>query len=321
MVDLDGIIEGLRPMLSSLAGGAVRLEVVPGEGLWRVEVDPAQVEQVVINLVINATEASPDGGTVTVEAANCRLGAEIVRENPTARPGDYVMIAVSDRGAGIPAEIRDRIFEPFFTTKSGGARGLGLATVYGIARQNGGHVTVYSEAGRGTTFKVYFPRTHEPGAAMAPATRETAGEPAAARGTGEAILLIDDNDELRSSTRAVLEAMGYRVAAAAGGEEAMALVERMEEEDGRFDLVISDVVMPGLSGREVVARLRERDPGLRVLFISGYTDRAVLRHGLLDGDFDFLEKPFSLNGLAARVREILERPEDKKRGTGVVTRP
>ncbi len=318
VVDLDEIIEGLRPMLSSLAGDAIRLEVLPGEGLWRVEVDPAQVEQVVINLLINAREASPEEGTVTLETANCRLGAEVVRENPTARPGDYVMIAVSDRGAGIPAEIRDRIFEPFFTTKAGGARGLGLATVYGIARQNGGHVTVYSEAGRGTTFKVYLPRTLEPGSAAAPA----AGDSAVARGAGETILLIDDNDELRSSTRAVLEAMGYRVIAAAGGEEALAAVEEMEQEDGRFDLVISDVVMPGLSGREVVARLRERDPGLRVLFISGYTDNAVLRHGLLDGDFDFLEKPFSLSGLATRVREILERrPADKKRGTGVVTRP
>jgi signal transduction histidine kinase len=167
VVDLNAIIEGMRAMLAGLAG-VVELAILPGEDLWPVEVDPSQVEQVLVNLLVNAREASPDGGLVMLETANCRLDAAALAGNPalqTLRPGDYVMIALSDRGVGIPPEIQDKLFEPFFTTKEGsGARGLGLASVYGIARQNGGHVTVYSETGRGTTFKVYLPRSAAPGA-------------------------------------------------------------------------------------------------------------------------------------------------------------
>jgi signal transduction histidine kinase/ActR/RegA family two-component response regulator len=303
VVDLNGIIEGMRPMLVGLAGELIQLEVLPGQGLWPVEIDPSQVEQVIVNLLVNAREASPDGGLVMLETANCRLDAAALAGNPTARPGDYVLIALSDCGVGIRPEIRDRLFEPFFTTKEGsGARGLGLASVYGIARQNGGHVTVYSEAGQGTTFKVYLPRS---AAAVEP------GEPAGveeerreAQGGSETILLVDDNEELRLSARAVLEAIGYRVLAAAGGQEALAVLDRA---GGKVDLAICDVVMPGLSGNELVESLRQRDAGLPILFISGYTDKVVLRQGLLAGEVEFLEKPFSVNLLAARVRALLDR--------------
>jgi CheY-like chemotaxis protein len=239
-----------------------------------------------------------------LETANCRLDATALSGNPTVRPGDYVMIALSDRGVGIPPEIQDKLFEPFFTTKEGsGARGLGLASVYGIARQNGGHVTVYSETGQGTTFKVYLPRSAAPAGSGGPPVLEE--ERRATGGGGETILLVDDNEDLRLSARAVLEAIGYRVLAAASGEEALAVLERA---GGTVDLAICDVVMPGLSGSDLVERLRQRDAGLRVLFISGYTDNVVLRHRLLAGDFELLEKPFSVNRLAARVRSLLDRP-------------
>jgi len=304
VVDLNAIIEGMRAMLAGLAGGLVDLEILPGAELWPVEIDPSQVEQVLVNLLVNAREASPDGGLVMLETANCRLDAAALAGNPTVRPGDYVMTALSDRGVGIPPEIQDKLFEPFFTTKEGGARGLGLASVYGIARQNGGHVTVYSETGQGTTFKVYLPRSAAPAGSVGLPVPEDARRPAA-QGGGEMILLVDDNEELRLSARAVLEAIGYRVLPAASGEEALAILERVEE---TVDLAICDVVMPGLSGSDLVERLRERSSGLRVLFISGYTDNVVLRHRLVAGDFELLEKPFSVNRLAARVRALLDRP-------------
>ncbi|RPH57853.1 response regulator, partial [bacterium] len=194
-----------------------------------------------------------------------------------------------------------RIFEPFFTTKEGGseARGLGLATVYGIVKQYGGHLAVYSEVGRGTTFKIYFPRSTD--TAERAVTR--AVEVAAGGGT-ETILLIEDNDELRGSTHGVLEALGYRVVVAASGEEALVAID---EEDGEVDLVISDVVMPGMSGPEIVDRLRQDNPAIRAIFVSGYTDNVVLRHGILEGEFEFLEKPYSVNRLAAKIREVLSK--------------
>jgi len=199
----------------------------------------------------------------------------------------------------VDAETLARIFEPFFTTKSlGKGTGLGLATVYGIVKQNGGHVAVYSEVGRGTTFRVYLPRTLE-----AAAPRITAPAGARSVGRGETLLLVEDNDDLRGATRDMLEALGYRVATAANGPEALAA---LEERDGGIALVICDVVMPGMSGPQLVERLRARSPEIRVILMSGYTSNVVLRHGISEGDYDFLEKPFSADQLAAKVRGALD---------------
>jgi signal transduction histidine kinase/ActR/RegA family two-component response regulator len=298
VIDLNEVVEGLRGMMNRLIGEDLQLETFLAARLWPARVDPSQVEQIVVNLLVNAREASPRGGKVTIETANAVLDREYLKNNPTVKAGEYVLISVSDSGTGIPPEIRDRIFEPFFTTKEGTeARGLGLATVYGIARQNGGHVAVYSEVGRGTTFRVYLPRSSEERPAAPPKTLET---PLA--GGAETILLVEDNDELRGAARGILEALGYRVAAAANGTEALATFERM---GGAVDLILCDVVMPGMSGQEVVERIRAKSPGTRVLFMSGYTDNVVVRHGILEGEFDFLEKPFSADRLAAKIRQVL----------------
>ncbi|MEA2601288.1 MAG: hypothetical protein QOF89_2280 [Acidobacteriota bacterium] len=298
VIDLNEVVDGLRGMIRRLIGEDLQLETFLSGDLWRTRIDPSQVEQIVVNLLVNAREASPRGGKVTIETSNVALDAEYRRQNPTVQTGDYVLLAFSDSGTGIAPEIRDRIFEPFFTTKEGtDARGLGLATVYGIVKQNGGHVAVYSEVGQGTTFRIYLPRTLE--AAAAAVATPVGTRPV---GGGETLLLVEDNDELRSATQGILEALGYRVATAANGTEALAAVERL---DGRIDLVICDVVMPGMSGQEVVERLRARRPEIRVIFMSGYTDNVVLRHGILEGEYDFLEKPFSADRLAAKIRGVL----------------
>jgi len=283
---LNEVVEGLRGIMKRLLGEDLQLETVLAPDLWRVRIDPTQVEQIVVNLLVNAREASPRGGRVTIETANVPAG-------------DRVLLTLADSGSGIAPEIRDRIFEPFFTTKEGTeSRGLGLATVYGIVQQNGGHLEVHSEVGRGTAFRIYLPRTLE---APAPKTPVPAG--ARPVGGGETLLLVEDNDELRSATRDLLETLGYRVAAAANGPEALAA---LEEIGGGIDLVICDVVMPGMSGPQLIERLRARGPEIRVILMSGYTDSVMTRHGLSEGDYDFLEKPFSAEELAAKVRGALD---------------
>jgi signal transduction histidine kinase/ActR/RegA family two-component response regulator len=303
IVSLNGIVEGLRGMVKRLIGEDIQLETFLQPELWPVRMDPGQVEQIVVNLLVNAREASPRGGKVTVETANVHLEEEYLKKNPTVEPGEYALLAISDSGTGIEPEIQDKIFEPFFTTKEGAgeARGLGLATVYGIVQQNGGHLAVYSEVGRGTTFKVYLPRSGDP---LPQPTVPAVAAPGTMAGGKETILLVEDNEELRISTCSILEALGYRIRVAADGPEALGLLDR---DDGIVDLVISDVVMPGLSGPDLVARIREKRPGIRVIFISGYTDNVVLRHGILEGEVDFLEKPYTIERLARKIREVLSR--------------
>ncbi len=299
VIGLNAVVLGMQSMLHGLIGEDIELGTALAEDLWPVRIDPAQVEQILLNLVVNAREASPRGGRVTIETANHRLDRGYLEGATVLAAGDYVLLAVSDTGMGIPAEFRDRIFEPFFTTKPGTGNGLGLATVYGIAKQNGGHVSVYSEVSKGTTFKVYLPRAEGKASVSIGMPESTRSSTEA---DGEAILLIEDNHELRQATEGILRAMGYEVLAAEGGQQALDLLERGAE----VDLVISDVVMPGMSGRDAFDRIRELRPNLPVLFISGYTDNVILRHGLLAGEFNFLEKPFSSTKLAAKVREILD---------------
>lgn len=296
VVSLNGLIEGLRPMLSRLLGEDIELGTALAPDLWNVEIDPSQAEQVLLNLVVNAREASPRGGPITLETLNQRVGEEAAK-GPAIPPGDYVLLAVSDTGCGIPRELRDKIFEPFFTTKEKGtASGLGLATVYGIVRHHGGAITVYSEVGRGSTFKVYLPRSFEEPACPT-GRRETLPE-----GGPEVILLVEDNEELRDTTREILDSLGYQVIVAERGEVALEILAG----ETPVDLVISDVVMPGLTGSDLLERIRSLRPDLAMIFVSGYTDNVVLRHGLLEGDFQFLEKPFSPGQLAAKIRQVLE---------------
>ncbi len=303
VVSLARVVHGLEPMMHRLMGDDVELETRLEEGLWQVKIDPAQLEQIIVNLLVNARDAMPTGGKVTIEVANRTLDEVYLSGHPMAQAGECVLLAVSDTGTGIAPEIRDKIFEPFFTTKpKTEGSGLGLATVYGIVNQNSGTVAVYSEVGEGTTFKIYLPRCLEAGPLGAgPAAEETARV-----GGSERILLVEDNDEVRESSQAVLEALGYRVVTAANGLEALELFDA----DGQdVDLLITDVVMPGMSGKEVMEELRGCKEDLKVIFMSGYTDNVVLRHGILDGDFDFLQKPFSSTTLAGKIREVLERPE------------
>jgi len=303
VVNLNLVVEELEKMMERLIGEDIQLQSHRCEELWNIKIDPSQLEQIIVNLLVNARDAMPTGGRVTIETANLRFDEELERHHGSVAAGDYVLLSVADTGTGIEPEILDKIFEPFFTTKGKtGSSGLGLATVYGIVEQNGGALDVHSEMGVGTAFKLYFPRSREPLAGLPPSSVAHA-VPAEIGGT-EHILLVEDNEELRHSTKAVLQAMGYRVTVAADGERGL---KTFEASPRGFDLVVTDVVMPGMSGRELVDRIRWLHPDVRVLFVSGYTDNVILRHGIMEGEVDFLEKPFAVDRLVQKVREVLDR--------------
>jgi CheY-like chemotaxis protein len=254
---------------------------------------------VVLNLVVNARDAMPRGGKLTIETGNVVLDEAYAVEHADVAPGPHAMLAISDSGEGMTQEARAHVFEPFFTTKPVGmGTGLGLATVYGIVRQAGGHVWVYSERGRGTTFKVYFPQV-----AAAPGQRPGAPARRGVVGGSETILLVEDDARVRDVTARALRGAGYRVLEASSGEEAL---EAAAGAVPPVALVVTDVVMPGLSGRDVAESLQRRIPRLRVLYVSGYTQNTIVHHGVLDSGIEFLSKPFTPSALLARVREILD---------------
>ena len=296
---LNEIVEGIAPMLSTLIGEDLELSTSLDPDLDLVLADPSQVEQVLLNLAVNARDAMPTGGLLTIQTANVELDDEHVAHQGESSPGPHVLLAVSDTGDGMDAETLEHMFEPFFTTKPvGTGTGLGLATVYGIVKQTGGNIWVYSEVGNGTTFKIYLPVTD---AAMPPELLPV-HLPTVVTGT-ETILLTEDDTALRRLTEMLLERNGYAVISARSANEALLIAA---ENSRRIDLLLTDLVMPGLSGPAVADRVSELVPGVRVLFMSGYADDIVLRNGTLSAGDAFLEKPFSANDLAAKVRETLD---------------
>jgi PAS domain S-box-containing protein len=303
VLDLNEVLLSMDKMLQRIIGEDVELVSQAGQGLGRVRADPGSIEQVIMNLVVNARDAMPTGGRLTIETANVVLDGEYAREHMGVKPGPHVALAVSDTGIGMDRATQARIFEPFFTTKpQDKGTGLGLSTVFGIVQQGGGSVCVSSEPGKGTTFKIYLPRVDAVVDAAGPQAA-----PATNRGA-ETILLVEDDDQVRAIARVILRKHGYEVIEARHAGEALLLCE---QHPGTIHLLLSDVVMPQMSGPELAKRLADVRPEMKLICISGYTDDSVLRHGVLDVQIAYLQKPITPETLARKVREVLDSPKAK----------
>jgi PAS domain S-box-containing protein len=301
--DLNTLVQQMTDLLHRTLGEQVELEGVLSPRLWTVEVDPAQLESAILNLAVNARDAMPNGGKLTIETANTYLDEEYAKKDAEVTPGQYVMVAVSDTGSGIPKGNLARVFEPFFTTKElGRGTGLGLSMVYGFVKQSAGHVTIYSEEGQGTSVKLYFPRY----TGDAPPDREAAEAERPPASEGEVVLVVEDNPDVRANSVMILKELGYQVVEAANAGAALAVLAS----DQRVDLMFTDVVLPDRSGRLVADEAGKLRPGLKVLFTTGYSRNAIVHHGRLDPGVDLLPKPFSFDQLAARVRDVLDAAGD-----------
>jgi two-component system, cell cycle sensor histidine kinase and response regulator CckA len=299
VLDLNNLVSGVAKMLRRLIGEDIELAMVRDSALGRVNADPGQMEQILVNLAVNARDAMPEGGKLVIETANVELGDTYAARHAVVTPGRYVMLAVTDTGIGMDAETQAHIFEPFFTTKERGrGTGLGLAIVYGAVKQSGGYVWVYSEPEQGTAFKIYLPRVEE--VAEQVQSAEVPGRPV----TGsETILLVEDEKAVRALVIRVLQNLGYNVLSSASPEDALQIGER---HPGPIDLLLTDVVLPGMNGRKVADNLASLRPQMKVLYMSGYTDYAVARHGVLEANTIFLQKPFTPTSLARKVRAVLD---------------
>ena len=297
VLNLNELLADVREMLQRLLGEDIELSLRLAPQLGNIRADPGQLQQVIMNLAVNSRDAMPTGGTLTIETADVALSEEYAEAHQTVRPGSYTMLVVTDTGTGMDPGTRSRAFEPFFTTKEKGrGTGLGLSTVYGIVQQSGGYVLLYSEPGHGTTFKIYLPRVDEPVAEPLP--REM---PKALTGT-ETILLVEDEAMMRPLVNGILQKRGYRVLVAQNAEEALTLAR---QHDGPIHLLLTDVVMPVSGGPELAARLAASRPETAVLYMSGYTDDATVRHGLLERGLNYIQKPFTPSGLVQKVRQVL----------------
>ena len=300
VINVNDVLTQTEKMLQRLIGEDVQLNLRLAADLGNIKADPNHIEQAIVNLAVNARDAMPLGGTITIETGNTELDEHYSKTHLGVKPGDFIMIAVSDTGHGMDSTTRQHIFEPFFTTKARGkGTGLGLATVYGMVKQSGGDIWVYSEPGQGTTFKLYFPRVAGTVAADASGISRTE------RSLGsETILLVEDEQAVRDLTAKILKQLGYTALAAASGAEA---IEISRSYSGFIALLLTDVVMPQMSGRQVADALVATRPGMKVLYLSGYTENAVVHHGVLETGVDFLPKPFTRELLGQKIREILER--------------
>jgi two-component system cell cycle sensor histidine kinase/response regulator CckA len=305
ILDLNVVVSEIEKMLQRLIGEDIELRTVLAPELGHIKGDHGQIEQVIMNLAVNARDAMEGGGKLTIETQNVCLDEGYVKQHITVMAGSYVMLAVSDTGQGMDEETQKRIFEPFFTTKDvGKGTGLGLSTVYGIIKQSGGHIWIYSEVGQGTTFKVYLPRVDEEAQVYKPSQ-----ERQESRSGKETVLLAEDEEMLRNLIRQVLTSFGYQVLEAANGAAALVVCEQYQDP---IHLLITDVVMPEMSGRELTDRLAGLRPEMKVLFMSGYTDDTIVRHGILESDLAFLQKPFTPHDLARKVREVLDKDASLK---------
>jgi len=299
-IDVNKFIAGSSDFLQRSLGETIEIEAVGGAGIWPIEADPNQLESALVNLAINARDAMPGGGKLTIEAANVFADDDYVRLNPEVHEGQYVAICVSDTGSGMSKEVAARAFEPFFTTKEAGhGTGLGLSQIYGFVKQSGGHVKIYSETGQGTTVKMYFPR-------LLQRTIEQEAEEAlpVAEGESETILVVEDDPDVRGYLLEMLRELKYRVIPA---DNAQAALRVLVDDSRRVDLLMTDVIMPGLNGRELGRRAQALRPGLSVLYMTGYSRNAVVHHGRLDEGVDLIQKPISEAQLATRIRQILDR--------------
>jgi CheY-like chemotaxis protein len=293
------MIRAMSDLLGRTLGENIVIEVVQSAGLWRTLVDPSQLESAMLNLAINARDAMPKGGKLTIETGNTYIDEEYAEAHAEVKAGQYVLLAVTDTGSGMPSDVLERAFEPFFTTKpEGQGTGLGLSQVYGFVKQSGGHIKLYSEGGQGTTVKIYLPRSEAEPEAEAPAQRGDV----ASLARGETVLLVEDDDGVREYAVHALTLLGYRVLEAADGVAALKVLES----DAGVTVLFTDVGIPGINGRQLADEAHRRRPTLKVLFTTGYARNAIVHNGLVDAGVDVLMKPFTVDRLARKLREVID---------------
>jgi CheY-like chemotaxis protein len=301
-IELNKFLAGVGDFLQRSLGENIEIQTVGSAGLWQVEADVGQLESALVNVAINARDAMPTGGKLTIEATNIFADESYCRSNPEVSPGQYVLICVSDTGTGMPEHVAARAFEPFFTTKElGQGTGLGLSQVYGFVKQSGGNVKIYSETGEGTTIKIYLPRYL---GAEDTNARSIEDDDVALSDSDELILVVEDNDDLRAYISEVLRNLGYRVLTASSGQAAISILTKSP---ARVDLLLTDIIMPGMNGRELAKHALALRPDLRILYMSGYSRNAVMQQGRLEPGIDLLQKPVSQTILASRVRDLLDK--------------
>jgi two-component system, cell cycle sensor histidine kinase and response regulator CckA len=302
VLNINQVVDDISKMLQRLIGENISMVLKAAPDLYNITADAGQLQQVIVNLAVNSRDAMPNGGTLIVETSNVLWDQAYANLHPQVQPGAYVMLAITDNGTGMTPEVQERLFEPFFTTKpKGQGTGLGLSTVYGIVRQSGGQIWAYSELGYGTTFKIYFP-------CVDAAIDQPSAVQKTARHGSERILVVEDQEEVRILAVRALERFGYTVHSASNGEEALTFCRN---QDRPVDLVVTDVIMPGMNGRELAERLKHLYPSLRVVFMSGYTDNVIAHHHVLEVNSEYIQKPFSANGLAEKVRKVLGQPSSQ----------
>jgi CheY-like chemotaxis protein len=300
VLDCNALVSGMNDLLQRTIGENIQVETVLGAGNWRTKADPAQLESVILNLAVNARDAMPHGGKLTIETTNAFLDETYTGPLDDIPPGQYVMISVADNGTGMPPEVLARVFDPFFTTKPvDKGTGLGLSQVYGFVKQSGGHIRIYSELGHGTAIKIYLPRTVEPENTSGPAEPRADETPLGTR--EQVILVVEDESSMRRFTVDALRDFGYSVIHAESGKDAIALLPSQP----RIDLLVTDIVMPEMNGRQLADEIQRRRPGVKVLYMTGFTRDAVVHNGIVDDGVNLMTKPFGLGDFGQRVARLL----------------